>query len=90
MHSASAAHYITGIVNNASEGEAANGKQIVLWNPAKGIGENLTDNVGPSGNSGADNIYLIDCELLNTPCRVGDELRLKITNQGDDYRHPCP
>lgn len=79
------AHFIVGIVNNASDGELANGKTVVLWNPANGLVDNLTDVVGPSGNSGADNIYFIDCELLQTPCEVGNTIKAKVLDSGDSY-----
>ncbi len=82
---ASAAHYITGLVNNASDGENANGKEIVLWNPFNGVDDNLTDTIGSAGNSGTDQVYMINCELLNTACQVGDEIKVKIMNGGDDY-----
>ncbi len=82
---ASASHYIVGIANDALEGETANGKQVVLWNPANGENDNLTDVIGVTGSSGADNIYMVDCEMLSTPCQVGDELRVKVVNGGDDY-----
>ena len=74
IQTASAAHYITGLVNNASDGENANGKQIILWNPINGIEDNLTDTIGPTGNSNTNNVYMIDCELLNNACQVGDEI----------------
>ncbi len=85
IQTASAAHYITGLVNNASDGENANGKQIILWNPINGIEDNLTDTIGSTGNSGTDQVYMIDCELLNNACQVGDEIRVKVLNQGDNY-----
>jgi len=85
LPSISAAHFIVGYTNNALDGTSANGKTTVLWNPANGINDNLTDVVGPTGNSGTDNIYMIDCELLKTPCLVGDEIRVKIINNGDNY-----
>lgn len=75
---ASAAHFIVGNVDNSFEGEAANGKQVVLWNPSNGINDNVTDTIGPSGNSGANNIYMIDCEMLSTPCVVGEEVRIRV------------
>ncbi len=80
-----AAHYITGIVNDAYDGEAANDKTIVLWNPSNGINDNLTDVIGPNGNSNTDNVYMIDCQSLNTKCRRGDEMRVKVMNTGDNY-----
>jgi hypothetical protein len=81
----SAAHYIVGIVEDAKDGTLANGHTIVLWNITRGIEENLTDVVGPSGNSGINNSYKIDCELLSTPCLEGDILTLKVINNGDNY-----
>ncbi|RMD45311.1 hypothetical protein D6829_02600 [Candidatus Pacearchaeota archaeon] len=81
----SAAHFIVGRVNDALDGTSANGRTIVLWNPANGMSDNLTDTVGPSGNSGVSNTYMIDCELLQTPCKVGDGLRVKIFDSGDGY-----
>jgi len=80
---ASASHYITGIVNDALDGELANGKEVILWNPANGIDDNLSDIIGPTGNSGANNIYMIDCELLNSGCKVGDELRVKVLKENN-------
>jgi len=80
-----AAHFIVGIVNNARDGTLANGHTVVLWNPANGIEDNLTDIIGPSGNSGADNIYMLDCEMLQTECGIGNEIRVRVINNGDDY-----
>jgi hypothetical protein len=80
-----AAHYIVGIVSDAKDGTPANGRTITLWNPSFGLNDNLTDIIGPAGNSGADNIYMIDCELLNNSCKVEDELRAQIFDSGDDY-----
>ena len=65
-----AAHYITGIVNNARDGTGADGRIVVLWNPVNGMNDNLTDIIGPNGNSGANNIYMIDCEMLDNGCDV--------------------
>ena len=48
----SAAHYITGQVNDSYDGEPANGHEVVLWNPDVGTNDNLTDVIGPEGNSG--------------------------------------
>ena len=81
----SSAHYITGIVEDAKDGESANGKTIVLWNDIVGIASNLTDTIGQDGNSGTDNIYMIDCEMLSPSCDVGDVLSLRVINSGDDY-----
>lgn len=81
----SAAHYITGYVNDALDGEGADGHMVVLYNSANGAADNLTDIIGVSGNSGASNTYLIDCELLVAGCFIGDNLTLRIVDSGDGY-----
>lgn len=80
-----AAHYVVGIVNNARDGTNANGYTIVLWNSVNGINDNLTDVIGPTGNSHASNIYMIDCEMLNTSCNIDDKISVKVFNNGDNY-----
>jgi hypothetical protein len=82
---ASSAHYIIGIVNNATDGMSANNHQVVLWNPAVGINDNLTDTIGPTGNSGTSNIYMIDCEMLSSPCGLNDFISVKVINNNDGY-----
>ena len=81
----SAVHNITGIVNDAKDGTLANDYIITLWNSLNGLEDNLTDIIGPNGNSGEDNNYLIDCELLGTPCSLNDNLSIKVFNNGSDY-----
>ncbi|HLC78412.1 MAG TPA: hypothetical protein VJH92_04765, partial [Candidatus Nanoarchaeia archaeon] len=71
--------------NNALDGTSANSHTIVMWNPTIGVNDNQTDIIGQTGNSGVDNLYMIDCELLNTPCQVGDNLSVKVLNIGDNY-----
>lgn len=83
---ASASHFVVGNVQDAKDGTSANGYIITLWNPYNGLEDNLTDVIGSAGNSGQDNIYLFDCSLLLKPCRIGDELRLKVFNNGDGYK----
>jgi hypothetical protein len=80
---ASSAHYVFGYVNNSYDGESANGKTAYLWRPSN-PGLFLTDTVGTNGNSGADNIYMIDCEMLATPCKVGDVMSIRISD-GNRY-----
>lgn len=75
----SSAHFIIGYVEDSGSGEPANAKEIVLWNIINSS-DNLTDIIGPTGNSGVNNIYMIDCELLHTPCEVGDILSVKVQN----------
>ena len=81
----SAEHNITGFVNDAKDGIFANDHSIVLWNPTNGIDDNLTDIIGPNGASGENNVFLFDCDMLNTPCNIGDELNLVVLNNGDDH-----
>ena len=79
----SAAHWISGAVEDALDGENANGKIVSLWNPIVGTVDNITDIVGTSGNSGYSKIYMMDCELLSGGCGLGSILSLKIF--GDSY-----
>jgi hypothetical protein len=81
----SSAHYIIGYVENALDGQNSNEKTILLWDYSVGMANNLTDLIGPNGNSGSDNIYMIDCEMLSPPCDIGDTLSLKVINNGDSY-----
>lgn len=79
----SASPFIAGYVNDSFSGISADGKIITLWNSANGMADNLTDIIGPSGNSMTDNFYMIDCEALSVPCMVGDILSLKVFDTGD-------
>jgi hypothetical protein len=81
----SAAHYILGTVEDAKDGINAENHTIFLWNPFGEINDNLTDIIGLFGNSGQNNNYSIDCELLDTPCQVNDVLTVKVINNGDNY-----
>lgn len=81
----SAAHYIVGYVENAKDGTSPNGKSIMLWNPEIGTGENVSDIIGPSGNSRTSGIYMIDCELLESGCNITNTLTLKVINNGNNY-----
>ncbi len=80
-----AAHYIIGIVNDSLDEKGADGHTVVLWNNSNGISDNVTGIIGPSGNSGVSNWYMINCELLSSSCAVGEELSVKVINNGDDY-----
>lgn len=81
----SAAHYIVGYVENAKDGTTPNGDTILLWNPSVGTQDNLTDIIGVDGNSHVDNIYMIDCELLQEGCNIDSTLTLKVINNGNNY-----
>jgi hypothetical protein len=79
----SSAHYIVGYVENPKDGALANGRTIMLWGESPS--DYLTDIIGPSGNSGADNIFMIDCEMLSSPCTVGQRLNLRVIDDGNGY-----
>jgi len=79
---ASAAHYVIGIVEDPLDGSSANDLVITLWDYTSGVSDNQTDIIGPNGNSGQDNIYMINCHLLTNKCKNGDTLTLRVFNQG--------
>lgn len=81
----SASNYVFGTVEDALDLTPAENHTIILWKHANGEIDNITDTIGIFGNSGQDNNYSIDCELLNSPCVEGDILTLKVINNGDDY-----
>jgi len=81
----SAAHYVLGTVDDALDSTSAENHTIFLWNPENGEEDNITDIIGVFGNSGQENNYSLDCELLNTPCIEGEVLTLKVINNGDNY-----
>jgi hypothetical protein len=81
----SAAHFIIGQVNDAVDGKTADGTTVVLWRGAGEILDNITDIVGPSGNSGVSSYYMIDCELLNISCAIDDEIKIQVINNGNNY-----
>jgi hypothetical protein len=81
----SAAHFIIGYANDAKDGTNSNDHTVILWNNVNGINDNLTDVIGVNGNSNVNQAYMIDCELLNNGCSVGDILSLKIIDGGDGY-----
>lgn len=78
-----AAHWIAGYVEDALDATSPNGRTVRLWNPSNS--QEIFAIVGPSGLSGTSNIYMIDCEMLSTPCQVGDKLNLTILNDISGY-----
>jgi hypothetical protein len=82
---ASAAHYVVGFVNNASDGTSPNGYVITMWNPAVGMSDVVTDVIGANGNSHTNNIYMLDCELLNNGCAIGVNISVQVLNNGNGY-----
>jgi len=86
MNFSSAEKNITGIVNDALDGTSANGLIITIWNPLNGLNDNVTDIIGSSGNSGVNNHYLFNCELLSAPCVQNDNLSIKVfSSLGNKY-----
>lgn len=81
----SSAHYIVGYAEDALDLESANNHVMMLWNSANGMTDNITDIVGINGNSGTSNVYMIDCEMLATPCAVGNNLTVSLIDSGDGY-----
>ena len=80
---ASSAHYIVGNVNDANDGFFANNLDVMLYKYLNGESDNTIDAIGPNGNSGVDNLYLIDCEALDSPCAINDILTIKLVNTGN-------
>jgi len=73
-----AAHWISGWNEDALDGTGADGKDVFMWNPVIGAGDNISDEIGVGGNSGTSGVYLMDCEMLGSGCDVGNILSLKI------------
>jgi hypothetical protein len=74
-----AAHWIVGYVQNSTDNLSPNGRIVKLWN-SNGSSDEITDIIGPNGNSLTSNIYMIDCELLNISCFIGDNLSLTLVD----------
>ncbi|MBS3088078.1 hypothetical protein J4226_05795 [Candidatus Pacearchaeota archaeon] len=77
------AHWIAGYVENALDTTSPDGRTVRLWNEANG--QETFGIVGPTGLSSTPNIYMIDCEMLATPCQIGDKLNLTIVNDASGY-----
>jgi hypothetical protein len=73
-----AAHFVVGKVHDAFDGTSSDGLSVVVWNPGIGEANNISDIIGPGGNSGTNEVFMLDCELLNPSCRVGDILYAKV------------
>jgi len=77
------AHWIAGYVEDALDSTSPNDRTVRLWNPSNS--QETFAIVGPSGASGTSNVYMVDCEILTTPCQVGDILNLTIVNDASGY-----
>jgi len=80
---ASAAHWIVGYVEDALDSTSPNGRTVRLWNPSNG--DEIFSIVGPGGPSGTSNVYMLDCELLTTPCDLADNLSLILVSDGTGH-----
>src|SRR3989344_412533 len=78
------AHQITGIVYDALDGTSANDYILYLYRSGS-PNTNLTDTIGVNGNSGADNEYMIDCQLLSPLCKKGDNMTVRVYDNGNGY-----
>jgi len=81
----SATVFIAGYVNDSIDGTIADNHTVVVWNPRMGVGDNLTAKIGPSGSAGKRNAYLLDCELLQNSCAIGDIMAVRVMDSGDGY-----
>lgn len=84
----SAAHWIAGYVGDALDSTSPNGRTLRLYNPSNA--QEIFTIIGPSGPAGVSNIYMIDCELLQTPCQVGDTLNLTLTDDATGHLAKTP
>ena len=80
-------HFITGYVHNATDGKSPNGMKVIAYRPSTSS-DNVTDIIGPDGNSGTSNEYLIDCQLLQSPCMVGDIITIRAPLQRGYFAGP--
>lgn len=79
----SSAHWIVGYVEDASDSTSPNGREVLLLHTS--TFDTMTGIVGPSGQSGTSNVYMMDCELLPTPCSIGDILSMSLVDDGSGY-----
>lgn len=79
----SSAHWIVGFVENALDTTSPDGRTVRLWNPSNA--QEIFGIVGPAGISNTPNVYMLDCEGLTTPCQVGDNLNITITDDLSGY-----
>lgn len=79
----SSAHWIVGYVQDAADATSPNGRTIRLLD--MNTTQEMLGIVGPTGQSGTSNVYMMDCELLQTPCVIGDVLSLNLTSDGSGY-----
>ncbi|MCK5450083.1 hypothetical protein KAI32_04400 [Candidatus Pacearchaeota archaeon] len=76
-------HWITGYVENASDGTSPDSRTVRLWNPS--TSEEIFGIVGITGEAGEPNAFKIDCKTLDTPCTTDDKLNLTLVNNESGY-----
>ncbi len=77
----SAEHNITGSVSDSLSGIESNGNVVYLWHTGN-QSDNITDVIGISGRSGSEDNYSFDCENLDDPCSLGDNLSIQVIDSG--------
>jgi hypothetical protein len=80
MPQISAAHWIVGYIEDALDTTSPNGRTVSILKTSDS--NEIFGIVGPFGMSGTSNIYMVDCELMSTPCIVGDVLNITLV---DDF-----
>gem|GEM_PF-3981259 len=75
-----AAFYIAGFVANATDLTDANGYTVMMYRTGNLGAGNMTDIIGPTGNSYTSNYYLMDCEdpSFGAPCTDTTNLTLVV------------
>jgi len=83
---ANAAYFIVGFVENATDGQDANGFTVMLYRTADGPSNQITDIIGPGGvYNDEGNYYVLDCEALSPACAASDNLTVQVLNNGSNY-----
>ncbi|MEO5350535.1 MAG: hypothetical protein H7836_12945 [Magnetococcus sp. YQC-3] len=73
------AHYLTGLVSNASNGSSPDGLKVIAWVSCSPSSFNVSDIIGVTGAGGVENTYLIDYdyEPVNTTIHVSLEQNIQ-------------
>ncbi len=79
-----AQHWVYGYVYDGADGTPANDRQVAVYYPGNSS-NNATDIIGPNGASGANNLYLIDIENVNSSWADGDIVYVKVIRNGSGY-----
>lgn len=87
VQSVEAAYFLAGVVNNASNGEDANGRNVTVYNFSIGLSEHLNNTIGSNGGADPNNKYLVDCEDvgLSNPCQIDQIWTAEVIDIGDGW-----